>query len=71
MQSEKKRYLTVEQIAARFNRAPKTVHDWIGAKKIPHIKMPTGGVLFDEAEIDEWVAQHHVPAGESKPKRAA
>jgi excisionase family DNA binding protein len=53
--------LTVKELAELVRRRPKTINDWIGAGKIPHIKLPTGGVLFDPDEIDKWLAQYAVP----------
>ena len=48
-------YLSVEQLAERLHASPKTVRDWVHKRKIPVIKLPTGGLLFPWSEIEAWM----------------
>lgn len=48
-------YLTVEQVAARYGVAKRTVHEWTCRGKIPFFKVPNGRRrLFDPAALAEW-----------------
>ena len=58
MKTERPTLLTVEELAAMLKRSPKTVYDWVAQKKIPCTKLPTGGVLFNLASINEWLDSH-------------
>jgi predicted DNA-binding transcriptional regulator AlpA len=64
-------FLTAEEVGTILHRAPKTVYEWVAMKKIPCVKLPTGGVLFDADEIAQWIAQHKVEGEVKKGRKAA
>ena len=50
-----KRLLTTSQLAARFNRAAKTVRRWIAEGRIiPTLVTPGGQYLFDPSIVDAF-----------------
>lgn len=51
--------LTLVEAAEKVRRSPKTVYTWTSRKLIPHEKV-LGRVLFDEAELEAWMASFRV-----------
>lgn len=55
--------LTVDEACQKLRLAKPTIYCMTSRRQIPHIKIG-GRLLFDEAELDEWLKQFHVPASE-------
>lgn len=61
------RFLTVQQVAERYQVAVATVYDWVFHKRIPHHKPSRNTLRFNETELDIWDQRNAVPA--KYPKR--
>lgn len=48
-------YLSVEEVAEMLNLSPRTIHDWVSARRIPFHKAG-GATRFLLSEIIEWTA---------------
>jgi excisionase family DNA binding protein len=58
--SNKLRYA---EAAKRLGVAPGTLRAWVARGTAPpHVRLSPRLVVFDAAELDEWVAAHRVPA---------
>ncbi len=55
-----KRFLTVKEAADLLRLKPGTLYQYAERRKMPHLKVG-GRLLFDEAELTEWVDRHRVP----------
>jgi excisionase family DNA binding protein len=51
---ERKRLLTVKELAELLNVRPKTVYQWANLSQIPAIKL-NGTLRFDVADIISWI----------------
>lgn len=54
------RFLKAKPIAARFGVCPKTIHRWANAGFVHQYKVTARVVLFDEAEVEKFVAAARV-----------
>lgn len=43
-----------------------TLYAMVSRKRIPHIRLSSRLVLFDEKEIEKWLKEHAVPVEEPK-----
>jgi excisionase family DNA binding protein len=43
-----------------------TLYAMVSRKQIPHIRLSSRMVLFDEEAIEEWLKEHTVPVEEPK-----
>jgi excisionase family DNA binding protein len=47
-------FLTVDEVADMVRVRPRTVYQWVAERRIPHYK-PGRTLLFDPAEIEQWI----------------
>lgn len=52
---EAEEYLDVDELSRRIHTEPKTIRDWVHKRKIPSVKLPTGGVRFRWSAIEAWI----------------
>lgn len=53
-----KEYLDIAALSARIHTPADTIRDWVYKKnknKIPVIKIPTGGLMFEWNEFESWM----------------
>jgi len=53
--------LTTREIANFLRIAPKTIGHYRKLGLLPYIKLPTGGVRFDQREIMKWIEDKRIP----------
>lgn len=50
------RFYTAEEVAPMFRKSVKTIYRWAkDPKKLPAVRDPGGGILFEAARIDQIV----------------
>lgn len=49
-------YLSLAQVAARLGISLRTARRWLDAGKLPHVRLPGGGVRVSVAALDELLA---------------
>ena len=54
-------YLNLIQVAESFGVAERVVEDWIRLEGMPHVP-DRGRLLFDQAQVAEWAAEHGLGA---------
>jgi PTS system nitrogen regulatory IIA component len=54
MNSVKKRYMTVEDVASYLSVSQASIYRWVSEGSIPFVKM-RGLLRFIDTEIDEWM----------------
>lgn len=54
--------LTVKQIAEKMGYSVHGIYKMVEKSKIPHIKMPKGGVRFRESAVIAWLEKRTVKA---------
>ena len=59
------RYLNVDDVAAMFGVARKTVYGWVSAKTIPHVKFSRSVLRFRQSDLDKWAESHRVAVAPS------
>jgi excisionase family DNA binding protein len=52
--------LTVKQIAEKLGYSTHGIYKMVEKSKIPHIKLPRGGVRFDMKKIEAWLEKRSV-----------
>jgi len=64
--------LTVPEAAAILRCSTRTVRRRVAEYTIPAVKLPTGGLRFDEAELRAWVAKYRrAPTAELMARAAS
>lgn len=53
--------IRAEEVAVSIKRSPKTVYKMAQTGRIPCIRFDSG-VLFDPAEINDWIDNHRIAA---------
>lgn len=53
--------LTPAEVAEKLKVPEKTIRNWVGLKRIPHVKLGRS-LRFDEKRIDNWVAARSIAA---------
>lgn len=54
---QRRSLLTPVEAAAVLRISKSTMYRWIRACKVPHIRLPSGDVRIDEAQLDAWLAK--------------
>jgi excisionase family DNA binding protein len=54
--------LTVKELASKLNYSASGIYKLVVASKIPHIKIPNGGVRFKVEAINAWLEKRTVKA---------
>ncbi|MEZ4225503.1 MAG: helix-turn-helix domain-containing protein [Polyangiaceae bacterium] len=52
-------YLSLAQVATRLGVSRRTARRWFDAGKLPHVRLPSGGVRVSVAALDELLASIH------------
>ena len=60
-------FLTVEQLAERLHRSPRTIQRLTASRRIPHIKLGSA-TLFTEEQVSEIAAAYTVTPHEPVPE---
>jgi excisionase family DNA binding protein len=60
-------FLTVDQLAQRVHRSPRTIQRWARERRIPHVKLGRA-TLFTEEQVTEIVAAYTVEPAEPAPE---
>lgn len=55
-------YLTPAETAEILRVHVATVYRWVKAGKLPHFRLPSGDVRFEEQELQDWLAGRHFNA---------
>lgn len=64
-------FLTVAQVAARYQKRPKTIYTWVGSRLVPHLKI-NGSLYFRLEDLEAWEKSlSATPILEHKPDREA
>ena len=50
--------LTVNQVAQKLKKSPKTIRRWIKEGTIAFIKLPKSGYLIKEENLERWIDKH-------------
>src|SRR4051794_4572179 len=54
--------LTYQQVAKRYGLKVGTLYALVHERRIPHVKFSARFIRFRAAELDQWLAEHGVPA---------
>lgn len=54
------RLLNIDELAAQIRLAKSSIYRMVSEKRIPHLKI-SSRLLFDEAEINEWMKKKRIP----------
>ena len=60
--AELPRLLTVSQLAELIRTTPKSVYAMVERRQLPGVVRIRRRLLFDEAEVVEWLNQNRVPS---------
>jgi len=50
--------LTTADLMQKLRLSRRTICTWVRTGKLPAVRMPYGGYVFQMAEIDNWLAKH-------------
>jgi len=53
-------YLSIDQAAKKLGYKKSYLYKLVWAREIPHYKLHQGKLLFNEAELDDWVHRFKV-----------
>lgn len=56
------RLITARELAGRLGVSSETVLRWARRGDIPAIKLPGGGIRFDENEVERWLEERATPS---------
>lgn len=59
IEMEKKRFLSVKELAEYLGIKHPTIYSWVSMKRIPYVKMG-GRVMFDLRDIEKWIQERKV-----------
>jgi Helix-turn-helix domain len=53
-----RRFLRLQEVAARYRRTPRTIREWAASGQIPALRLSDKTLLFDPAQLAIWEAEH-------------
>lgn len=62
MQNSLQQLLTVKQVAEKLGYSTHGIYKMVEQSKIPHIKLPGGGVRFNMDIVNSWLEKRTVKA---------